>query len=162
MSGASLHKDEFHVIGIAVRTSNTEEMSGAGRIGALWERFSREGVLEAIPARVVPGQVLSVYTNYESDEHGKYDVVLGAAVASDAVAPPGMVRVRFPAADYAVVLSGRGAMPGIVVDAWKSVWAAKGTAAPAGRRRFTADFEVYDARAADPSNAQVELLVSVL
>ena len=40
-----VHQDGFLIVGIEIRTSGENEMSGDGVIGDLWQRFSREHIL---------------------------------------------------------------------------------------------------------------------
>jgi len=114
----------------------------------------KEGTLAAIPNRA-DGNILALYTDYESDEHGVYAFVLGARVTSTREVPPGMVAKRLPAADYAVLTSRTGPVWDVVPELWRQIWTdVKG-------RTFQADFEVYGEHAADPSNARVEIHVGV-
>jgi predicted transcriptional regulator YdeE len=45
-------KPGFKIICIEVRTSNPDEMSGKGKIGELWQKFSSENILPKIPGNV--------------------------------------------------------------------------------------------------------------
>jgi len=114
----------FSVAGIAVRTSNTEEMNPAiARLGALWGRFFSESWERKLPSRGDDGRIYGVYSNYESNEHGAFDVTAGVAVA-DAVAAqavPGAVRIDIEAGDY-LVFTGQGDMPQMVIDTWIRIW----------------------------------------
>ena len=46
-------------------------------------------------------------------------------------------------------------MPGCVIDAWKGVWISN---IP---RSYKMDFEIYDERSQDWSNAEVEIYLSI-
>ncbi|EWH05809.1 hypothetical protein AT00_15330 [Pseudoalteromonas lipolytica SCSIO 04301] len=57
--------------GFKVRTCNANEMSGEGaQIGHLWQRFYSE----IAPELTSTSQVYGVYTHYESDVIGDFDV----------------------------------------------------------------------------------------
>ena len=135
----------FSVAGIAVRTSNTEEMNPAiARLGALWGRFFSESWERKLPSRGDDGRIYGVYSNYESNEHGAFDVTAGVAVA-DAVAAqavPGAVRIDIEAGDY-LVFTGQGDMPQMVIDTWIRIWGYFGSN-PQVQRRFGTDFEAYE------------------
>jgi predicted transcriptional regulator YdeE len=148
-------KPGFKIIGIEVRTSNPDEMSGKGKIGELWRKFYSEDVLTKIPGRR-DDAVLAAYTDYESDVNGAYSLGVGCDVDSLANIPAGLVGREIPAAKYAVFTSERGVIPGIIIDVWRRIWDYKGAA-----RAYQTDFEVYGIERRDPKNAQVEVYVSV-
>ena len=57
---------------------------------------------------------------------------------------------------YAVILTEKGAMPGILQSAWAHIWKMS-PADLGGKRAFATDYEIYDQRSADPQAAQVEI-----
>lgn len=148
-------KPGFKIIGIEVRTSNPDEMSGKGKIGGVWQKFYSEDILSRIPGKRGDA-VVAAYTDYESDGNGPYSLIIGSEVDSLATIPTGLVGHEIPAAQYAVFTSDRGAIPGIIFDVWKKIWDYKG--AP---RAYQTDFEVYGKESIDPNNAQIEVYVSI-
>ena len=148
----------FTVIGITARTSNAQETGGTGVIGARWGRFFQEGLLAKIPNRS-DSNIVAVYTDYESDARGDYTFLLGARV-SLTDDPPGMEARTIPAGQYCVFTSELGELSKVVPDTWAKVWRATEETL-GGRRSFVADFEIYDERASDPRNGQVDLYVGI-
>jgi predicted transcriptional regulator YdeE len=148
-------KPGFKIIGIEVRTSNPDEMSGKGKIAELWQKFYSEDVSPKIPGKRGDA-ILAAYTDYESDVNGAYSLIVGSEVDSLANIPAGLVGREIPAAKYAVFTSARGAIPGIIIDVWKRIWDYKGAA-----RAYQTDFEVYGSENRDPNHSQVEVYVSV-
>jgi predicted transcriptional regulator YdeE len=140
------HVEEFQVTGVAARTSNAIEMTGAGAIPQLWGQ-------RALPD---DGQIVALYTEYESDEHGEYTFVLGGKSSS---AREGVTVKTVPAGKYAVFTSERGPVQKVVVETWQRIWSELPSAK--NLRSYIADFEVYDERAADPANAVVDIYVGV-
>lgn len=153
------HQPGFTVIGISARTTNAKEMSGEGVIGKQWDRFMKEGLLSKIPNRV-DANILAVYTDYESDASGAYTFLIGARVSSADTVPQGMVAKKVPAGKYAVFTSERGFVGKVVPETWGRIWATP-KSAPGGDRAYRADFELYDQRAADPQNAQVDIYIGI-
>jgi predicted transcriptional regulator YdeE len=151
----------FEVIGIDVRTNNANEAGQNGIIGKQWQRVMQEGLLDRIPNRA-DQNILAVYTDYASDANGDYTFVLGAKVrpAVNAPVPKGMVIKSIPAGRYAVFTSDRGPVARDVVETWKQIWAYY-QSPTSGQRVYHADFELYDQRAADPNNAQVDIYIGV-
>ena len=145
----------FHFVGLSTRTSNADEMAGKGRIGAVWERFYAENLLQKIPNQTEPGVVLALYTEYEEDANAPYSFAVGVKVSDVADLPTGLTAYSVAAAKYAVFMSAQGSIPGIVIDVWKSIWSSQ------IKRAYRSDFEIYDGRSRDRDNAQIDVWVSV-
>lgn len=71
-----------------------------------------------------------------------------------------MVMNTVPAGRYAVFNSDRGPVAKVVVETWLRIWSYYQLPAN-GQRAYRADFELYDDRAADPNNAQVDIYIGV-
>jgi len=153
--------ESFEVMGIEVRTNNAKEAGADGVIGKQWNRFMQEELTNRIPNRM-DENVVAVYTDYASDANGDYSFVLGAKFRSapETLVPKGMVVKTIPGGRYAVFTSERGPVAKVVVETWKQIWSYYQLPAN-GHRAYRADFEVYDQRAADPSNAQVEIYIGI-
>jgi predicted transcriptional regulator YdeE len=149
----------FTVVGIAVRTSNTKEMTADGVIGKQWGRFMAEDLLAKIPNRA-DKEIVVVYTDYASDHDGEYTFLLGARVTSDAGVRAGMVAKKIPAGRYAVFTSENGPAAKVVPELWMRINSLPKSAV-GGDRVYGADFEIYDARASDPRNSQVDVYVGI-
>src|SRR5580700_3437636 len=121
MNPRAVQQDEFTVVGIAVRTSNAEQMTPERPIGKQWERLFKEGVLTAIPNKA-NANIVALYTEYASDKDGEYTYVLGARVTKVETVPAGMVAKNVPAGRYAVFTSERGPVQKVVVERWQKVW----------------------------------------
>ena len=135
----------FSVAGISVRTRNSEEMNPAiARLGGLWNRFFSQSWERQLPSRGDDGRIFGVYSAYESNEHGAFDVTAGVAVAEPhlAQAVPGAHRVDIEAGDY-LVFTGEGDMPQMVIDTWMRIWHYFADN-PQVQRRFGTDFEAYE------------------
>ncbi len=156
MTPKIIQQPGFDIIGIAARTNNAREMSGTGVIGAQWQRFLQEGVLDKIPNRA-DATIYALYTGYASDRNRDYDYVLGARVTSPNEVPAGMVLKHVPAGRYAVVTSDKGPGFQVVPVAWQRVWKMEDDGSLGGTRAYLTDFEVYDQRARDPQAAQVDI-----
>jgi predicted transcriptional regulator YdeE len=153
--------DGFAVVGIAARTNNAKEAGQDGAIPELWQRLMREHILDSVPGKINPS-IHAVYTDYASDANGDYTLVLGAKVQPlrEAVIPEGMVAKAVPAGRYAVFTSDRGPVAKVVVETWKTIWAYY-QSPEHGARVYRADFELYEQRAADPNNSQVDIYIGL-
>jgi predicted transcriptional regulator YdeE len=159
MNPKVVERGAFTVVGIAARTSNAREMTADGIIGKLWARLVHEGLLARIPSKV-DENIVAVYTDYASDHNGEYTFVLGARVKSDEAVPAGMVAKNIPAGKFAVFTSERGPAAKVVPQTWIKINSLPRSAA-GGDRVYRADYEIYDERAADPANAEVDVYVGI-
>jgi predicted transcriptional regulator YdeE len=149
----------FAVIGISARTSNAKEMTAEGVIGKQWARLMQEDLLSKIPNKA-DKNIVAVYTDYASDHKGEYTYILGAAVKSDAEVPAGMVAKKVPAGKYAVFTSEKGPAQKVVPELWMKINSLPKTAV-GGDRLYGGDFEIYDERATDPQNLQVDVYLEI-
>lgn len=136
----------FTVIGPFVRTTNAVEMSGnEGKIGPLWNQVMHGGA-EAIPGVIEHGTIYAVYTHYESDETGAYDLILGKSVQPEQHAPLNMKVIHIPAARY-LIFSASDSSPDAIKSAWMNVYRYFAHH-PGQRRAFTLDFEQHSSTGA--------------
>lgn len=126
----------FSVAGVTVRTSNSaQDGSVATSIGALWTRFFDERVYQTTPHRSNDLRLYGVYSAYESDASGPFDLTAGIAVAEGASV------VRIEAGDY-LVFAGQGEMPQMLVALWQTI-RQYFEQHPEIRRSYRSDFEAY-------------------
>ena len=132
------HHDAFQVAGLTVRTTNRDENDPAtARIRALWNRFFGEETYRSTPGRTGDARIYGVYSGYESDAHGAFDLTVGVAVADTTTGS-----VAIEAGDY-LVFMGQGEMPQMVIAAWQRIWQYF-EAHPEIVRRYRSDFEAYE------------------
>lgn len=130
------HLNAFSVAGPSVRTTNADEARPAtGRIPGLWAGFFRDNVMGLTPHRDATDlRNFGVYSGYESDVTGAFDVTAGVAVTQGGSA-------QIEAGDY-LVFKANGPMPQAVLGAWMAAWQYI-EAHPQVRRRYVSDFEAY-------------------
>ena len=128
--------DAFNVAGLTARTTNRDENDPqVARIGTLWNRFFDERVYDKMPNRIADMRLYGVYSSYEGDAHGAFDVTTGVAVAESPEA------IHIEGGDY-LVFNGQGEMPQMVIAVWEAIWQYF-DAHPEIRRRYQSDFEAY-------------------
>jgi CubicO group peptidase (beta-lactamase class C family)/predicted transcriptional regulator YdeE len=159
MNPKVVSQDGFTVIGITARTTNAKEMTPDGVIGKQWMRIFQEGVLGKIPNKA-DASIIAIYTDYASDHNGEYTYLLGARVTSDAEVPEGMVAKKISGGKFAVFTSDKGPAPQVVPATWMKINSLPQNAV-GGNRLYRADYEIYDERARDPQNLQVDVYVGI-
>lgn len=129
----------FDVSGLQVRTLNVaEQLPETARIAPMWGQFFARDLFDKIAPRHADSFVYGVYSNYESDAAGHYDVTVGVQVLAPAA---GYQTVRVEGGQY-LVFSAHGSLPDSVIQTWGRVWAYF-QENPQTRRKFATDFEVY-------------------
>ncbi|NAW91001.1 MULTISPECIES: GyrI-like domain-containing protein [unclassified Vibrio] len=128
----------FDATGFVVRTTNTDETNPmTAKIGNLWEKF----YLNAAPELTEKSKVYGLYTNYESDFTGSFDVI----ACSDTLSPHLLsesVKANVSSGKY-VTFSATGEVPQVVIDLWHEVWSYFAFENCPHERAYTTDFEYY-------------------
>ncbi|HMG94444.1 MAG TPA: effector binding domain-containing protein [Chryseolinea sp.] len=75
-------------------------------------------------------------------------------VKPDTEIPQGLEKLSIPKASYQKIVA-KGTMPDCVANTWKDIWNS-----PIARA-YRSDFEIYDDRSKDWSNAEVDIFISV-
>lgn len=127
--------ESFTVNGISVRTDNASEMNpGTAQIENLWQRFYAELAVKGI----TPSTSFGVYSNYESDQYGQYDI---AAAQTDALGLADEKEFTIPSGTY-LKFSKSGTFPEVCIELWQEIWRYFETS-DAPKRNFNCDYEAY-------------------
>lgn len=149
----------FYVVGLARRTNNARELAGQGEIAMVWQEFSDKHLSDKI-THTLGDDLLAVYTDYEGDQNGDYTFLVGKKVSDLSDLPAGLTGRHVPSGRYAMLTTQRGPLSLVVPKLWQRIWTMSPFAL-GGKRAFEADYELYDQRARDPNNAQVDIYVGL-
>lgn len=142
--------DTFKVTGLVARTTNENEMNPAtAKIGALWEQFYKT----ASPKLSDISKVYGLYTNYESDSTGDFDVV----ACADTLTPEyleGAIEFQISSGNY-LKFSNKGEMPQVAISLWGEIWDYFNSPDCQHERAYTTDFEFYK------SSDEIEILIAI-
>ncbi|MDX1902346.1 MAG: GyrI-like domain-containing protein [Gammaproteobacteria bacterium] len=156
-----VNKSEIKLVGLTARTNNKNEMNPqTSKISELVSRFWGQNLATQISHRKHPGITLSVYTDYESDEHGDYTYFIGEEVSAFENVPDDLQKLTIPAAQYIKLTTPSGKMPEVVMQAWMQIWKMSAQDL-GGKRAYIADFEVYDQRASDPNDTSLDVYIGI-
>ena len=123
--------------GLQVRTKNSDEMnSNTQKIAPLWSKFFAE-ILPTFGTN--PPPLYGVYSNYESDAFGEFDVLVGADVLEES---DGFKSVTLEAGKY-LVFTAKGELPQAIIETWGKVWKYFEDPSIDEVRSFKTDFELY-------------------
>ena len=141
-----IHIDQFSVSGLKVRTNNSKETDPQkAKIGNLWQDFSQN-----LPATEETATCYGVYSNFESDENGEFDLTVGL---KEGFADPRSHEVTIPAGRY-LRFEKRGVLPASVIELWQEIWQYFASN-DAPQRLFKSDFEKY------PDMNSVEIYIGI-
>lgn len=151
-----IKKEIMYFIGNFVTTTNQAELSEHALIPKQWENFYSKQLAKQIPFKK-NSTILALYTDYESDETGSYSFAIGTEVNQIEHIPNAMKAYSIEPSHYIVFTTRKGPVHEVVIEAWQHIWEWSKT----NKRAFLTDFELYDERAVDPNNSQVDIYISV-
>ncbi|HXG97905.1 MAG TPA: GyrI-like domain-containing protein [Gemmatimonadales bacterium] len=130
-----------HVAGLAARTTNAAEANPAtGKIPQLWGQFRNDKWFDRLAQAGAVGPPIGVYSAYESDVSGSYQILVGREVRTPSPLSPPLQIVSVPEGRY-LVFRRSGPLPQVVIDGWQEAWEYFARSdAPA--RAYTFDFEI--------------------
>lgn len=140
--------DEILLVGLEIRTRN----AAALEIGELWQKFFANQIQDRI-ANCIDSRLFGLYSNYENKHLADYSFMIGCPVSNLDNVEQGMVGRRVPPQNYQVARA-QGALPDALVEAWQDIGKSD---IP---RTYAYDFEIYDDRATDPENAEIDIFVA--
>jgi predicted transcriptional regulator YdeE len=143
----------FYIIGISVQTTNANNQA-AMDIPALWQKFMGENIASKISNKI-NDTVYAVYCRYESDYTAPYTTLLGCKVSSIENIPDGFDYIEIAGGNYMQFVAKGNLMKAVVYNKWLEIWNAD------LKRAYTTDFEVYDEKSTDPSNATVDIFIAL-
>lgn len=136
--------------GLKVRTCNANEMNtDTAKIANLWQMFGEKYG----PKLSSSTKVYGVYTNYETDMTGDFDVIACCDDANITIA--NSVKVVTAEGQY-LVFSATGEMPDAIIDLWGEIWQYFSSEDCKYTRTYSSDFEYYK------SDSEVEVAIAIV
>jgi len=122
------------ISGLKVRTTNEAEMNPeTAKIGQMWGDFFEK----IVPILKENASIYGVYTNYESDAFGEFDVIAGSDMQNEE-----LETVTLYEGNY-LCFEAKGEMPQAVIETWGKIWAYFSDENCTEKRVFKSDFELY-------------------
>lgn len=138
--------EDLNLYGFTVRTKNSDELNPAtAKIGPCWNKF----FTEIAPSLEVNSKVYGLYSNYESDASGEFDVT---ACTNQKNNTSKLVTIK--KGKY-LVFSAKGEMPQTVIDIWGNIWNYFTRNDREYERAYLTDFEFYK------SSDEVEVYIGI-
>lgn len=126
------------ISGIKIRTNNQNEQNpNTAKIAKLWEDFYSQNVFSKIVNKKENANIYGVYSSYESDVNGDFDVIAGVEVSK---CSGHFETINIQEAKF-LVFEKSGSMPQAVIECWQEIWKYFQTSQEI--RAYKIDFEKY-------------------
>lgn len=158
MNNFTVEQPKVELLGICTRTTNAEEAGPRGKLPGLWEAFFKSGLESALEI-TNPHRIYALYTDYENDVNGAYNVVIGYEARGGVPDRDSYVHAVIPAGKYKVFTSGRGAAHEVVPRAWAEIWDYFQESPE--ERTYTGDYELYDSTQSNADGIVVQIYIAV-
>lgn len=116
--------EAFSVMGLRIRTSNAV-IDAPKDIPAVYSRFYKEDIPKKLEVIRRFDPLFAVYFNYEKDESGKYDFLLGYCVKESEGLLPGLEIVHIGPQNGRYFAIQPGAPEDVVPKFWAEIWSRK-------------------------------------
>ena len=155
--------NEIKIVGLSVRTNNASILSGNPvnlDIMGLIQKYFQEKISDSIQNRLNPGVTYCLYSDYESDYRGDYTYYIGEEVSCVGILAAPSTSLIIPTQTYMKFTNDPGPMPTVCLKMWENIWSMTDKELQ-GKRAYKTDFEIYDHRAADPSNTVLDIFIGL-
>lgn len=144
------HLESFTLKGLKARTQNSKEMDAAtAKIGDLWALFYQD-----LGPKLEDGaNIYGVYTNYQSDMNGEYDIIACTNGLPNYESAE-LVEIKVETGKY-LLFKGKGEMPEAVISVWGEIWSYFSAENCVHTRAYTTDFEYYK------SDSEIEIYIAI-
>nr|WP_154324541.1 GyrI-like domain-containing protein [Pantoea sp. 201603H] len=142
------------LVGVSTRTNNTNEIDvTTAKILPLWRHFYQDIYPEQLSGDVVYG----VYSNYESDASGEFDVTVAVKAQEDENVQTGSMfdKIELAPGRY-MVFSGQTGAGNPVFHLWQQVWQHFEQTGCPHQRCWITDYEIYY------RDGKIELLIGIV
>lgn len=148
--------EAFSIVGISLRTDNSDFEKLTSDLQRLWSKFLAENISDKIPNKI-NADIYCVYNDYEGDWTKPYSALLGCRVANLGNIPSGLIGKSFKSGSYKKFTAQGNLLQGVVLDTWKHIWSEDANLP----RTYIADFEVYSEKSQNFENAEVDIFIGV-
>ncbi len=142
------------VIGISIRTPNANNQSQQDMVN-LWGQFFAENMIEKIPNKI-SSNILTIYTDYESNYTGEYTTIIGIPVSTLDEIPSGLIGREFEADNFQKFVA-KGETSCAVINTWIDIWQQDKEL----NRKYSYDFEVYGENSNNGDRSEVEIYIAL-
>jgi len=148
-------KASFKLVGLMLKNKTTNhDYNSIKDCGELWVKFEKDKIFESIPGKL-SNEVYAVYFDYVKNDAHTFSYFIGCKVATNFKTPARLDGLIIPKQLYKIYTA-KGVMTACVTETWKQIWNTNFV------RKFTYDFEIYDERSKDWSNAEVDIYVAII
>lgn len=139
------------VAGIKIRTNNNDP-NMKNDIGMAWQKFFEDGIYQSILNKK-NGNTIGLYTNYENDVNGNYDIMVCCEIDNEKNILEGIATKRIEAGKYAK-FSLKGEQEKVVAECWSEIWVTHLD------RKYSFDFEEYKGNC-QSDEVEIDIYISI-
>lgn len=170
--GLALKRLSVTIAGLETTIDKGDDLKEVqSKIGNTVSTYFSEEFFDKIPDRANPGVTYVTYSKYSSNYHGSYNFLIGEVCRSTTIDLP---NITIPSEDcfYLKITTDKGKVSDVVQKAWNYIWESeengklsekicelKEVKAPYAKRKYGVDFEIYDHRASNPDNSEVDIYI---
>ena len=147
--------------GVSVVTTNKQEAGTEGVIISLHEYFI-QSELSSLLVGKKDDRMISLYTDYQSDESGEYTYAIGHEMLDLSESPSEIEIFEIPAGQYLRISTERGFMNDVLPEAWRRIWEMNLEDSLGVRRSFTHDFEFHNYDDLTSADVQIDIYLSII
>jgi len=137
------------LLGISTRTNNANEKNEeTQKIVSLWEKYDVDNIYSKTFNKSNNTSLYGVYSNYESDVNGDYDVTVAVEVTKTKDKPIIIENKKY------LVFKKDGELPEVCSELWEEIWDYFEKNSEY-ERAYTVDFEKYS------KEDQIEIYISI-
>ena len=132
--------EEKKIYGLVTRTKNADEMNeNTGKIGLLWKKFD-----EKVDVNYKEGErVYGIYSNYESDANGEFDVFAGYDSFNKDLELRSIEKGRYLVFTKSFTQTDDHTRVQAIIATWGKVWEYFSNEKSEYKRAYKTDFEWY-------------------
>jgi predicted transcriptional regulator YdeE len=160
MNIINLESPKF-LVGLEIRTKNSDEFSANGKIPKLWEIFYQDSINEKIKDKISEN-IYAIYSNYQSDHTGEYDYFIGYEVQNTKtyMNDDKLIIKEINPGRYSVVTTEKGSVQKVIPAAWEKILKMSPSEL-GGKRLFRTDYEIYTPEMKDSNGTIFKIYLGI-
>jgi predicted transcriptional regulator YdeE len=147
--------NEMKIAGLSIRTTNEGGKSLKDQ-PEFWQKFFNNRINEKIINKKYPDEILGIYYDFESDEHGEYNFLIGFEVGDFNGIPNDLQKITVPGGKYKIFKTGeKSGLGDKIYKLWQSIWSS------GLKRSYKFDIEEYNINNMFSDNPDIKIYIGI-